>query len=41
MSNGPKVETTNPPNKGPLSDSLSGQMNCPNIHQNLGKGKNC
>lgn len=32
---GPKVETSQPPNAGPLSDSLQGQMNCPNIDQNL------
>lgn len=26
---GPKVETSQPPNEGPLSDSLEGQMSCP------------
>lgn len=34
---GPKVETSNPPNSGPLSSSLEGQMNMPNISQDLGK----
>lgn len=27
--NGPKVETTQPPNSGPLADSLQGQLTCP------------
>lgn len=32
---GPKVETSQPPNSGPLASSLEGQMNMPNISQNL------
>lgn len=33
--NGPHVETSQPPNAGPLANSLDGQMNMPNISQNL------
>lgn len=36
---GPKVETTQPPNSGPLASSLEGQMNMPNISQDLGGEK--